>query len=452
MESWDDFAAALAPLGPAWFWSADAPRSLWEIAGLRSSSGVHLRPREPRTPTRTPRAASRPPGLDPDGRSGRGGGSPLAQSLDRDRCGRLRSPPTAGVGRCVDPRRIRSPSMNSAFLRAVGAGFLLGAAGAGTPIACLHVMANPGAPVSDAAILGFVCALFYGGWLGASVAVVGTVNRLRSHRGARDPSPVSRLRMTRAPSRSRQESGEGGLAGGIALFVWLFGCGYFLHGLTYDQLPASLPATRWMMAGFVVAITGGVLVGALLLGRVLARGLGVLNARRFAMPVALTVLAASAALPSALAWPRAPRSGRIGLEQLSRPTRQQLLAPHRRSRSSSPHRWLNMQPVSHLALVGLDGADWRVLQPLLDQGQLPHFARLVADGVSGPLATIPDSNSAVIWASIYTGKRAGATTASSTSSASPSPACGAASSRFTGSILRSSPTSPRSSAWRACGR
>ena len=129
----------------------------------------------------------------------------------------------------------RSPdtisSMNSAFLRAVGAGFLLGAAGAGTPIACLHVMANPGGPVGDAAILGLVCALFYGGWLGGFVAVVGIVGRLQ---------------------KKRKDSGEGGLAGGIALFVWLFGCGYFLHGLTYDQLPDGLEPTRWMMAGFVV--------------------------------------------------------------------------------------------------------------------------------------------------------------------------------------------------------
>ena len=38
-------------------------------------------------------------------------------------------------------------------------------------------------------------------------------------------------------------------------------------------------------------------------------------------------------------------------------------------------------------------------------GALPHLAKLMAEGSWGPLASFHDSNSAVIWASIYSGRR-----------------------------------------------
>ena len=56
-----------------------------------------------------------------------------------------------------------------------------------------------------------------------------------------------------------------------------------------------------------------------------------------------------------------------------------------------------------VVLVGLDGADWRVIRPLMEKGELPAFAAMMREGASGDLATLHDSNSAVIWASIYTG-------------------------------------------------
>ena len=56
-----------------------------------------------------------------------------------------------------------------------------------------------------------------------------------------------------------------------------------------------------------------------------------------------------------------------------------------------------------VVLVGFDGADWRVARPLMAAGALPTFSALVRDGATAPLQSIHDSNSAVIWASIYTG-------------------------------------------------
>ncbi len=56
-------------------------------------------------------------------------------------------------------------------------------------------------------------------------------------------------------------------------------------------------------------------------------------------------------------------------------------------------------------LVGWDAADWKVIQPLLDQGQLPVLERLVNGGVIGNLASIEPMLSPMLWTSIATGKR-----------------------------------------------
>ena len=54
-------------------------------------------------------------------------------------------------------------------------------------------------------------------------------------------------------------------------------------------------------------------------------------------------------------------------------------------------------------LVGLDGADWRILRPLLDRGEMPHLASLIERGASGPLRSIEPLISPPIWTSIATG-------------------------------------------------
>src|SRR5689334_14910537 len=59
-----------------------------------------------------------------------------------------------------------------------------------------------------------------------------------------------------------------------------------------------------------------------------------------------------------------------------------------------------------LLLIGWDAADWKLIQPLLDAGQMPNLARLIAGGVHGNLATIYPVLSPMLWTSIATGKRA----------------------------------------------
>jgi predicted AlkP superfamily phosphohydrolase/phosphomutase len=55
-------------------------------------------------------------------------------------------------------------------------------------------------------------------------------------------------------------------------------------------------------------------------------------------------------------------------------------------------------------LIGIDGATFRVAEPLLAQGRLPHLAGIAARGVSGPLESFLPLHSPRIWNSIATGK------------------------------------------------
>src|SRR3982750_1295848 len=58
-----------------------------------------------------------------------------------------------------------------------------------------------------------------------------------------------------------------------------------------------------------------------------------------------------------------------------------------------------------LLLVGWDAADWKVIDPLLTKGEMPHLAGVLRDGVRGNLAPISPPLSPMVWTSIATGKR-----------------------------------------------
>jgi tetratricopeptide (TPR) repeat protein len=57
-------------------------------------------------------------------------------------------------------------------------------------------------------------------------------------------------------------------------------------------------------------------------------------------------------------------------------------------------------------LIGWDAADWKVINPLLDQGLMPTLDGFINQGVMGNLATLRPILSPMLWNSIATGKRA----------------------------------------------
>ncbi len=60
-----------------------------------------------------------------------------------------------------------------------------------------------------------------------------------------------------------------------------------------------------------------------------------------------------------------------------------------------------------LIVIGLDGADWRIIDPLLEQGALPNLQRLIDTGCRGELASTFPPHTPCAWSTIFTGVNPG---------------------------------------------
>ncbi|MDQ3771529.1 MAG: alkaline phosphatase family protein [Actinomycetota bacterium] len=60
-----------------------------------------------------------------------------------------------------------------------------------------------------------------------------------------------------------------------------------------------------------------------------------------------------------------------------------------------------------LLIIGWDGADWEILDDLIERGRLPNVARMVAEGARGDLASTLPSHSWAAWSSFLTGRNPG---------------------------------------------
>jgi hypothetical protein len=58
-----------------------------------------------------------------------------------------------------------------------------------------------------------------------------------------------------------------------------------------------------------------------------------------------------------------------------------------------------------LMIVGLDGATWSVIDPLIQEGKLPHLARLIREGARGVLRSLDPMISTMLWTCISSGKQ-----------------------------------------------
>ena len=63
--------------------------------------------------------------------------------------------------------------------------------------------------------------------------------------------------------------------------------------------------------------------------------------------------------------------------------------------------------MKRLLVVGWDAADWKIIDPLLAAGEMPHLASVITEGVRGNHATLYPPLSPLLWTSIATGKRPG---------------------------------------------
>lgn len=242
-------------------------------------------------------------------------------------------------------------------------GFLYGSLLYGAVLSLVHVVHNHLGSTGEALIAYAGFGLLYGLWGAAFFALAS---------------------LAAIPFSRPGTHGERGLRFGLLLFNLFFWEIFFLYGLTYDQAPLH-PTAAWGMAGVLlllaVPIAAGAALGSWLLFRLflaLWRGGGL---KRAALALLAAGLVAHAAAPLYAGG--------------ERPVAEKKGAP------ASP---IAVEETGlKVIFAGFDGADWRVIRPLMAKGQLPTFAALVREGATGPLESIHDSNSAVIWASIYSG-------------------------------------------------
>ena len=70
-----------------------------------------------------------------------------------------------------------------------------------------------------------------------------------------------------------------------------------------------------------------------------------------------------------------------------------------------PHEGGLAAPGSPVWLIGVDGATWDLIRPMVARGELPNIASLIEAGAHGELLSEAPMISPALWATISTGMR-----------------------------------------------
>ncbi|HKV12978.1 MAG TPA: alkaline phosphatase family protein, partial [Thermoanaerobaculia bacterium] len=247
---------------------------------------------------------------------------------------------------------MKSRDLRSACL----AGFAYGAVLYGGTLSLIHVVYSRLGSVRDALITLVTFALVYGLWAAVTFGLGFLAARFRLRRG---------------------------LFLGILLFNVIFWVPYWLYGMTYDQvLLVPRPSGPGGMLAYAAGLGLLVALAAAAVSWLLFRLFELLARRGW-----LARAAAGLFLAAVLVHAAAPLYA----------------SPEKRAAASATPQIPVEETGLKVVVVGLDGADWQVLQPMIDRGDLPNFAGMKRRGASGEIRPIVHTNSPVLWASIYTG-------------------------------------------------
>lgn len=113
------------------------------------------------------------------------------------------------------------------------------------------------------------------------------------------------------------------------------------------------------------------------------------------------VLERSASALAAPGWPgEAAERLRLRLEELGIDGRVEVTPPPATGASAASPR----DPRWPVVIVGVDGLDWQLADPLLAAGRLPHLAALIARGARGDLRSEEPMLSPLLWTTMATGR------------------------------------------------
>ena len=62
------------------------------------------------------------------------------------------------------------------------------------------------------------------------------------------------------------------------------------------------------------------------------------------------------------------------------------------------------EPLRRIVCIGVDGGDWQIINPMIEEGLLPNFERFVREGATGPLRSMEPMLSPLLWTTMATGK------------------------------------------------
>jgi hypothetical protein len=178
----------------------------------------------------------------------------------------------------------------------------------------------------------------------------------------------------------------GALLVGFVGIGFAFGCSrYYLHKDLGFFSPGRLPINA--------AVFAGALLLAALLFRLLRPAAEALHRRR--LLVSVTGLLIAAGFWGTMAILSRPNDVSLDIQSLALATTP--VAADANGAGGSSGRKGN-----RVVLLGIDGADWLMVDPLIKEGVLPNFALLREKGVTAPMQTISPF-SPVVWTSIATG-------------------------------------------------
>jgi hypothetical protein len=202
------------------------------------------------------------------------------------------------------------------------------------------------------------------------------------------------------------------VAGGVASLLWMAE-----SGIRPVQRPLSFGLALWPWLTLLYLLILGAVLGAVAvlarwrsLERWPERGLSLLCLVLLALacPSAVQRLAIAAVPLAALAasafarpvWPRRVLTVAALVVLLA------ALWPRGASRAEAPPPRPVRAVAPPLLVIGLDGADWDWIEPLLARGELPNIAALRARGAWGVLHTRRPTLSPILWTTIATGRSA----------------------------------------------
>jgi predicted AlkP superfamily phosphohydrolase/phosphomutase len=90
----------------------------------------------------------------------------------------------------------------------------------------------------------------------------------------------------------------------------------------------------------------------------------------------------------------------VGRNRAAQPS----LAKQRVSYRAYEKRELPQKPLKNVIVLGIDGGDWQVIEPLVKDGKLPAFKRFMSEGRWGTLISLDTLRSPSIWTTMFTGQ------------------------------------------------